>query len=274
LPGLGGQAGVARGLGKLSRGYGLSQVLLVLRIGGPALAGDQTVEPCDLALALVQPVVHQLDGVGVHALAGGAHRGAQVGQPLLEVAPPPFELVEAGLGPQVAEEGQPHGEPVLLQVVALGRLQEAVEQAVAVIGEPVDVLLARGEGGDLDLEGALGGPPLQARLQGAVAHPPEGPELERELLLQLIARHRCLLEQPQYGQLEHGTRPLLLVVHYCRPSRCIDSMYHDDRYARAGVSTCVAKSCPPVVTTASGYTGAEMRLVDYTLAKRAKLTEL
>src|SRR5215211_2718053 len=78
-----------------------SGVLLAGALGGAPLAGDQTVEPGDLALALVQPVVHQLDGVGVHALAGCPHRGAQVGQPLLEVAAPPLELVEAGLRPQV-----------------------------------------------------------------------------------------------------------------------------------------------------------------------------
>src|SRR4029450_6491256 len=76
-------------------GLGPSRVLLGLRLGGAPLASDQAVEPRDLALALVQPVVHQLDGVGVHALAGCPHRGAQVGQPLLEVATPPLELVYA-----------------------------------------------------------------------------------------------------------------------------------------------------------------------------------
>jgi hypothetical protein len=186
-------------------------------------------------------VVHQLDGVGVHALAGCPHRGAQVGQPFLEVAAPPLELVEAGLRPQVAEEGQSHGEPVLLQLVAVGRLQELVEQPVALVGQPVDVLLARGEGRDLDVEVAGGGQPLEARVERAIADSPEGAELDRELLLQLVARHRCLLEQPKHGQLEHEARPLLLVVHYCRSIRCIGSMYRHDRYANASMSTRVAK---------------------------------
>jgi hypothetical protein len=47
-------------------------------------------------------------------------------------------------------------------------------------------------------------------------------------------------------------------------------MYRHDRYATARLSTQVAK---PLHDGPASYT-ADMRLVDYTLAKRAKLTEL
>jgi hypothetical protein len=47
-------------------------------------------------------------------------------------------------------------------------------------------------------------------------------------------------------------------------------MYRHDRYAVARLSTQVAK---PLYGSPASYT-ADMRLVDYTLAKRAKLTEL
>jgi hypothetical protein len=48
-------------------------------------------------------------------------------------------------------------------------------------------------------------------------------------------------------------------------------MYRHDRYVAASMSTRVAK---PLSDRWWSYTGADMRLVDYTLAKRAKLTEL
>src|SRR6266545_4408227 len=120
------------------------------------------------------------------------------------------EPVEPGLGTQVAEERQTQGEPVLLQVVHVGRLEELVEQAVASLGQPVHVLLAGGERGDLDVEGPVAGQSLQAWVERPVADSPEGAELDRELFLQLVAGHRRLLEQPQHGELEHEARPLYL----------------------------------------------------------------
>src|SRR6266540_2883864 len=101
-------------------------------------------------------------------------------------------------------------EPGDLQLVHVGRLEELVEQAVASLGQPVHVLLAGGERGDLDVEGPVAGQSLQAWVERPVADSPEGAELDRELFLQLVAGHRRLLEQPQHGELEHEARPLNL----------------------------------------------------------------
>src|SRR6266571_7200775 len=116
-----------------------------LRRGGVPLGRDQTVEPGDLALVRVEPVVHQLDGVGVHAVAYRAQRRAQVGEPLLEVATATFELVQAAFWAQVAEERQSQGKAVLLEVVGVGRLEHFLEEPLAAPRQPVHVLLARGE---------------------------------------------------------------------------------------------------------------------------------
>src|SRR4051812_44108917 len=57
---------------------------------GP-LAPDQLVEPADLALDRLQPVVLQLQGVGVDPFPGPAEGGADGLQPFLEPAAPAFE---------------------------------------------------------------------------------------------------------------------------------------------------------------------------------------
>src|SRR6266511_4065064 len=43
---------------------------------------------------------------------------------------------------QVPEEGQPHGEAVLLEVVDVGRFEQLEEDLLAAFGQAIDVLLA------------------------------------------------------------------------------------------------------------------------------------
>src|SRR6266516_6536559 len=64
-----------------------------LRRGGVPLGRDQTVEPGDLALVRVEPVVHQLDGVGVHAVAYRAQRRAQRSEEHTSELQSPYDLV-------------------------------------------------------------------------------------------------------------------------------------------------------------------------------------
>jgi hypothetical protein len=98
-----------------------------------------------------------------------------------------IRLVQAGLRAQVAEEGESQGEPVLLEIVHLGRLEQLLEQPLAAGCQAVHVLLPGGEAGLLDLERAIRREPFEARVERAEADAPEGTELDAELLAQLVA---------------------------------------------------------------------------------------
>src|SRR5881227_666495 len=78
----------------------LSAVLIFLLC---ALAPDQLVEPPDLALDRLQPVLLQLERVVVDPFPSACQRGAYALQPFLETAAPAFEDPQPYVGAGVSE---------------------------------------------------------------------------------------------------------------------------------------------------------------------------
>src|SRR3954469_14459414 len=116
-----------------------SAVLFVLLC---ALAPDQLVEPPDLALDRLQPVLLQLQGVVVDPLPSPGQRGAYALQPFLEAAAPAFENPQPYVGAGVSEEGEVNSEALVLPGGGAGLGEEILQALLAVGGELVDDLRA------------------------------------------------------------------------------------------------------------------------------------
>src|SRR5918999_4428139 len=198
-----------------------------------ALRLDQVVEPFDVVLGGVLPVTHEGQRVVVDALSGVLQRRRDGGQSLLEVRASSLQQPDAGLGLQVLEEGQADAEPVVLPGLLSSFLQQLVEQALALLGDAVDVLAAA----DVLLrEDRLDRPiplePAEGGVERAVRHPPEAPEGVLEALGELVAVHGPLLQQAQDSKLEHlvrpltrGRRPLHVAARYIGPIYRLDISY-------------------------------------------------
>src|SRR5207245_2013431 len=117
------------------------------------------------------------------------------------------------LGLQVLEEREPHREPAVLGGVVPGALEQLAKERFALLGDPVDVLppadLLLGED---HLHRALALQSSQGGIERSVRHLPEAPQRVRQVLLELVAVHRALLEEPQDGQFEHRGCSFLRIV--------------------------------------------------------------
>src|SRR5439155_10123023 len=86
--------------------------------------------------------------------------------------------------------------------------------------------------GEDHLDGAFTLEPPKGRVERAVGNHPEAPQRVGQVLLELVAVHRALLQEPQDGQFEHGVRsfPRVVVVSASADmaSRYISSIYRDD----------------------------------------------
>src|SRR4051812_49395104 len=151
-----------------------SAVLFVLLC---ALAPDQLVEPPDLALDRLQPVLLQLERVVVDSFPSTGQRGAYALQPFLEATAPAFENPQPYVGAGMSEEGEVHSEALVLPGGGAGLGKEVLQVFLAFGGELVDDLRSasggRPYGGGLPRGLPDQNPPQQV-LQGPGQRPPGG----------------------------------------------------------------------------------------------------
>src|SRR2546421_2756597 len=206
--------------GSAARGPGLPD-LAALRL-------DQPVQPADVRLGGRELVVHQRQRVAVDPLLVRLERTLQLGAPSLQERAATLQEADARLGLQVLEEREADGEAVVLRSLVAGALQQLPEELLAGGRDPVHVLPpADVLHGERHLDGALPLEPLQGRVERAVPHLPEAAQRLAEALLQLVAVHGALLEEPQDRQLEHLLRSLPIgSIHLLDTSyRCITTIY-------------------------------------------------
>ena len=182
-----------------------------VRLVGRPLLLDQLVEPPHLALAGVEAELVQLAGVAVDLLARAGQHGPQALPPLLHRPPTALEDAHPDLGGRAGEEREVHAEAVVVERLRPRVGQQLGEALLALGGDPVHAPGAAGpravrRRGVLDDQS---GPreAAQRGVQGSVGDDPQAAEPGAELLAQLVAVHRGLVEQAQDRQLEHGDPP-------------------------------------------------------------------
>src|SRR5439155_13466828 len=187
-----------------------------------AFVRDELLKPPHLALAGVEAVALQFQGVRVEAFGGAGEDLAQPLPSFLDPPPPAFEDAQPGRLVGAGEEREVHAEPGVVVRLRTGAREQLLEAFLALGGDFVDhPAAAPGQQRDLGrlaagrrfLRRRLGDPArgLQApqrRVERAVADcGPERAELGGELLAQLVAVHRGLLQEAEDGEVEHVARP-------------------------------------------------------------------
>ncbi len=144
-----------------------------------ALVGDELLQPADLALAGVEAVALQFQGVRVEAFGGPAEHVAQAFAPLLDLAAATLEDPQAGrlVGP--GEEREVHAEAGVVVRLGAGLGEQLREPFLALGGDLVDDPtapagqrrdLVRGDRRRLGLGDPAGRlQPAQGRVERAVA---------------------------------------------------------------------------------------------------------
>src|SRR5919198_1359211 len=105
---------------------------------------EHSVKPFDVVLSLVRSVAHELERIVVHSFAHVFERGGDLGQSRLQVAAPVFEQAPSSFRLHIPEKSEPEHE----LLTSLGRggtglLDQALEELLAGLGDPIDVLAAR-----------------------------------------------------------------------------------------------------------------------------------
>src|SRR5439155_4178093 len=212
---------------------------------------DEVVQPLDVVLRGGKLMVHQRQRVAVDSFLEPLDGFPETRPPALQESPATLQQTDPGLGLQVLEEREPHGEAAVLGGLLAGSLQELGEQGLALLGDPVDVLspthLLPGED---HLDGGLALEALQGGVQRAVAHLPEAAQGVRQALLELVAVHGPLFEQSQDGQLQHARCAPIVSIY--RPN--LSSGYIETIYA---ASASVNPACPASRGTSYRLRGAE-----------------
>src|SRR5438132_4535501 len=103
---------------------------------------DERVEPRDVALGGLGPVLVERAGVAVHALMSGEAAVADPREALDQLVPPALEEPEAGFAGEVAGEGELQVERALVVTRhGLGR-EQVCEQLLAMLGDAVHLAAA------------------------------------------------------------------------------------------------------------------------------------
>ncbi len=177
----------------------------------PPLVVDQLGQPADLAFHRVETVLLQFERVPVQALPGARERRPQAVPALLDPAPAALQDAQPDIRVGLGEEREVHAERVVVVRLRAGLGEQLGQPLLALDGQPVDHLAAaagqrrRGSGRIRRLFGDPAGlaHPAQRGIERAVGEGPEGAEDRPEPGTQLVPVHRRLVQQAEYGELQH-----------------------------------------------------------------------